>query len=95
MASKACLESEGYGQDSDADVEVITPDSFVKRPTRLQGMKAAKDELAMHQRMDATLRAQAWATKQMVQANLHKTNAMQDHATLSFFTMPNKNGLFN
>ena len=64
------------GQGSDAKVEVITPDNFTKRPRRPKRNKDAKGEFVLHQRRDAALRAQACATKHMVEANLQKANTL-------------------
>ena len=56
-------------------------------------MKTAKAKATLLTKRECTLEAQVRATEKMAIANLKKAETLQDHAALSLFTMPGKDGL--
>jgi hypothetical protein len=75
------------------DVEIVDDISFTKRPKRPQGTKVAKEDQRAAKQREHAVRAQARATADMAMANMRKAQILHDQATLSLFTMPNKDSL--
>ena len=77
VAPEIGTECDGNANGWDADVEVIIPEDFGRRPSRPQGNKAVKGELKLvQQKQEATLRAHAQAMETMAEANLQKSNTL-------------------
>ena len=78
---------------SDEEVEEIVEQAFPRCPSRPQGSKAAKRELAAHAKREKIMQKQVLASERMAEASLLKATAMQDQCALSLFTMPTGEGL--
>ena len=63
---------------SDKEVEEIVEQAFPRCPSRPQGSKAAKGELAAHSKQEKIMQKQVLASEQMAEASLLKATAMQD-----------------